>query len=239
MATSSNIPLDWEYLDRNAPNLMEEGPVGTAPLSSINPLQSNMGTTSTRRGAAIGGTVGSPGYVPAYVPVGPQLPQKKVADPLEGLKSLINGGGSAAGSGALSGSASGGSATLPGQVAFPNAQAGVDAAFARGKDKAALNARASLTGLTEALGSRNMLGGSTESQGIGEVVGRAGQGVNELIREQTVQDANLANDRAKLEYQGKIQQRGQDINAAQEQARQRQSSLNSLLSLVYPNGYIY
>jgi hypothetical protein len=237
MATSTNIPLDWEYLDRNAPDFMEEGPVDAAPLSSINPLQ------SMPRATSIGGTSSS-SYGGLSLPqpgigIGPQLPQKKVADPLEGLKSLINGGGSAAGSGALSGSASGGSATLPGQVAFPNAQAGVDAAFARGKDKAALNARASLTGLTEALGSRNMLGGSTESQGIGEVVGRAGQGVNELIREQTIQDANLANDRAKLEYQGKIQQRGQDINAAQEQARQRQSSLNSLLSLVYPNGYIY
>ena len=123
-----------------------------------------------------------------------------------------------------------GTASLP-PIAYPDAQAGVDAAFARGKDKAAQNARASLTGLREAMAGRNMLGSGVEAAGSAEIVGRAGQGVNEIIREQSIQDAMLANQRANQEYQGRIQQRGQDINVAQSNAQQQSQALQSLLNM--------
>ena len=144
--------------------------------------------------------------------------------------------GSSSSSGA-SGSASGaGSVPL---VQMPGGTAGSDAAFARGKEKAGLNARASLTALSEALGSRNMLGGGAEAVGIGEVVGRAGQGVNEIIREQSVSDANNANSRAAAEYQGLITQRGQDLNVAQDNARRQSQALQGLLSVINSDGLIY
>lgn len=123
-----------------------------------------------------------------------------------------------------------GPASLP-PIAYPDTSAGVDAAFARGKDKAAANARASVRGLTEAMAARGILGSGIEAAGTGAIVGRAGQGVNELIREQSIQDANLAQQRAAQEYQGRIQQRGQDIGVAQENARRQTQALESLLNL--------
>lgn len=144
--------------------------------------------------------------------------------------------GSSSGS---SGSGSGSSAASVPMVQMPQGSAGSDAAFARGKDQAGLNARASLRSLTEAMGSRNMLGGGAEAVGIGEVVGRAGQGVNELIREQSVSDANLANRRQEQEYQGLITQRGQDLNVAQDNARRQQQALQGLLSVINSDGLLY
>jgi hypothetical protein len=146
--------------------------------------------------------------------------------------------GSSSSSGSGGGSSASGAGSVP-LVQMPGGTAGSDAAFARGKEKAGLNARASLTALSEALGSRNMLGGGAEAVGIGEVVGRAGQGVNEIIREQSVSDANNANSRAAAEYQGLITQRGQDLNVAQDNARRQSQALQGLLSVINSDGLIY
>lgn len=154
-------------------------------------------------------------------------PQERQKSVLEGLSEYL--GVNLSGLTGLPATTPTGSSLPP--ISYPDTTAARNEAFARGKDKAAQNARASLRGLTEAMASRNMLGSGVEAAGQGAIIGRAGQGVSELIREQTIQDANAAEERAAREYQGRIQQRGQDINVAQEQARRQQQALESLLSL--------
>lgn len=146
-------------------------------------------------------------------------------------------GGSSSSSASAGGAGGAGGYVSP--IAFPDTTAATDAVFARAKDKAALNARASLRGLTEAMASRNMLGSGVESAGMGEVVGRAGQSVGDTIREQAIQEAAARQRAAEMEYQGRITQRGQDINAAQEAAQRQQQALQGLLSVINSSGILY
>ena len=159
-------------------------------------------------------------------------PSQRGTETGEALKALMAATG-------FSGGASGPAAPAPASISFPDTAGANAATFARGKDQAAQNARASLTALTESLAGRNMLGGGVEAAGIGEVVGRAGGGVNELIREQTIQDVESANQRAAQEYQGRITQRGQDINVAQADADRKMQVLQGLLGLIQGGGTLY
>jgi hypothetical protein len=131
------------------------------------------------------------------------------------------------------GGAGGGVGSLP-PIAFPDTTAATDAAFARAKDRTGQNVRASLTGLSENLASRGLMGGRLEGGARGEVIGRAGSGLNEVIREQAIQDALGAQRRASEEFQGRITQRGQDIQVAQSANEQRNRALQGLLSFINP-----
>lgn len=136
--------------------------------------------------------------------------------------------------GSSSGSAGGfngvGGAGYPSTVAMPDSSGATSAAFARGKDQAGESARAAVNALNDEMGSQQMLGSGQHAQQLGQVVNHANAGVNELTREQAIQNATMANDNAKTQYQGNITQRGQNINAAQEAARMQQQQMQGLLS---------
>ena len=132
----------------------------------------------------------------------------------------------------------GGGATVP-QVSMPDTSAASAAAFGRAKDQAGQTARASLTALHNELASRNMLGSGVEGGETARIIGRAAGGANEMTREQAIQDAQAGMSRASQEYQGRIAQRGQDIDAAQAAASRRQQSLQGLLSVINSSGLLY
>lgn len=144
--------------------------------------------------------------------------------------------GSSSGSG---GYGAGGDGTAP-PIQFPNTTGGTDAAFARGKDQAGMTARAALNGLQEEMSGRGMAGSGQEAMATADVVGRAASGVNEISREQAVKDAQFGNQMALENYKGSITQRGQDINAKQEAARQQQNALQGLMSVIQNgSGFLY
>ena len=89
------------------------------------------------------------------------------------------------------------------------------AAFARAKDQAGQTARASLTSLREALGSRGMLGGGAETVGTANIIGGAGQDVGDFTREQLIQDLDRSSKVADRDYAGKVTKRGQDLDYRQ------------------------
>lgn len=99
--------------------------------------------------------------------------------------------------------------TRPGIVADENAARA--AAFARAKDQASMTARASLDALTTELTGRGIVGSGEDFLRTSGVVNRAAQGVNELTREQYIQDLNRAAEVADQTYSGNIAQRGQDL----------------------------
>ena len=142
--------------------------------------------------------------------------------------------GSSSGTGIFGGSA-GGSAP---QVTMPDTSAANTAIYGRAKDTAGQEARASLTALNEIMAERGLLGSGIATSEGGKAIERARGGVSEVSREQAIRDAAAANRRGELEYQGRITQRGQDINAAQEAAARQQSVLQGLLS-VLPQGLLY
>lgn len=144
---------------------------------------------------------------------------------LAGLQTLIPGGGA--------GQASAGSI-----VTYPDTTAGKDAAYARAKDQTGLNARASLNALQDQLGGNQMLGSGLAADQSRQII-EHGQGqLDEVSRAQAINDANSVEKRAATEYQGRIQQRGQDISVAQSNAARQQQVLESLFA-TFGNGILY
>lgn len=102
------------------------------------------------------------------------------------------------------------SGTAAGQL-----QASDDAAFAKAKDEAANTANAALQGLQGTLQSRGMGGAGYEAGQIGNTVVNAADQIGEASRQnaQTKYQQNL--DRANVETQAEVAQRGQDLGAEQ------------------------
>ena len=124
--------------------------------------------------------------------------------------------------------------TNPAQVEYQGPIQGQEdaargAAFARAKEMAAMNARASMTAL-EDLGAEQGFTGSTMQAGeAGRVIGGARADIHDFIREQQISDTDRAREVANMRYQGGITQRGQDLGRQQ----QRQQAILSLLGSLY------
>jgi hypothetical protein len=117
-----------------------------------------------------------------------------------------------------------------GPSAFPSAQApaarfapiqAVDtsgaqaAAFARAKDQVGQTASGALAGLRSSLGGRGMLGSGGESRGAAGVVNRGQGELGDVSRQQAIESADLAQRTAEFNYSGGVNQRGQDMSAAE------------------------
>lgn len=156
-----------------------------------------------------------------------------------GLNLLGFGSGTVAGAGV---GGTGGGAGVP-RVNAPDNAAAQAAIFARAKDQAGATARAALTGLQGEMASRGILGSGIEAAGTGEIIGRAGQGVNEVTRDQAIQQAANQARLAELGYQGDITQRGQDIAVQQAQAARQaalqQQWMQGLLGAINTTGLLY
>lgn len=107
-------------------------------------------------------------------------------------------------------------------------QASETAAFARAKDRAGLVARGSLESAQDVLAGRGLLGSGLESQAYNDVINKGQQDLSDVIRQQAVDSVDRAQHRADTEYTGAIQQRGQNIQAAQ-----------SMLALMRRGGTVY
>ena len=104
-----------------------------------------------------------------------------------------------------------------------------DAAFARAKETAGMNARASMQSLQDAVGERGMMGSSVEGAQTGAIIGGAAGDVGEFLRDQAVSEADRATRVADTEYQGQVTQRGQTLGRQQQQ----QQALLSLIGGLY------
>jgi hypothetical protein len=139
-----------------------------------------------------------------------------------------------------SGSSSGGAGGYGSpMISMPDTTAASAAAFGRAKDQAGLTSRASLTALQNELGASNMRGSGLEADATRQIIEHGAGQVNEVGREQAMNDASAANRHAEQEYQGRITQRGQDINAAQQAASRQQQVMEGLLSVINSTGLLY
>lgn len=167
----------------------------------------------------------SPGVGAVTPPSGPGFDSTSSA--LKGLTGLLSHPGAT------------GAAATPGQVTMPDVSGAQATTFARAKDQTALNSRAALTAMQNEMGGANLLGSGAEAAATRDIIAKGAGGLNEVTREQAIQDATLGNNRAIADYQGRITQRGQDINAAQQAAARQQSALQGLLQAIDSRGIMY
>lgn len=99
------------------------------------------------------------------------------------------------------------------------------AAFGRAKDQAGQIARAALQGVQENVAGRGVAGGGIEALKTAGVIQDAAAPLQDLTREQYIQDLNRSSDISDQTYQGDIQQRGQDVT-------QKNANRASLLALI-------
>lgn len=118
-------------------------------------------------------------------------------------------------------SASGASgAPPPARMANVDTSAAEAATFNRAKDQVGQTASGALTGLRSALGGRGMLGSGIEGRATAAAAIGAEHELGDVTRQSAITKANLDNQNATTNFQGGIQQRGQDI--------QREEAGNSL-----------
>ena len=96
-----------------------------------------------------------------------------------------------------------------------NEEAARAVAFGRAKDQAGQIAAASLQSLQNILNARGTTGSTEEARGVADIVGGAGSGLQEVTREQLLQDLQRAAEVADRNYAGGITQRGQDLASQQ------------------------
>lgn len=151
------------------------------------------------------------------------------------LASISGGGGLTGGAGSFGGGTSSGGFTSGGgsvnpaggitagsrlpTLQMPDQSAASRAAFATAKDRVGQTGRASLDALRGELGASGMLGGGAEGQLVRDTVTKASGELGQVSRDQASKEADLAADFAKTNYTGGIAQRGQDVQAAEAQAR--------------------
>lgn len=116
-----------------------------------------------------------------------------------------------------------GGARLP-TLQMPDQTASTNAAFASAKDKVGKVGRASLDSLRGELGASGMLGGGAEAQGVRDVIQSGAGELGEVSRAQAGKSADLSADFAKTNFAGGITQRGQDVSAAEANARMAQEA---------------
>lgn len=103
-----------------------------------------------------------------------------------------------------------------------------DAAFARAKEQAGATALSSLKALQDVMANSGMMGSTLESEGLSSIVGGAKSSVDGFTRDQLELDLNRAADISDRDYQGRLTQRGQDMNL-----------LPSLMGLITASGGVY
>lgn len=173
-------------------------------------------------------------------------------DSLKALLGTMSGGGGSASTGSSASVSGGGgafgsntgqpAAGLPGfsgagsqlpTLQLPDQKAATDAAYATAKDKVGKSGRASIEALRGELGASGMLGGGAEGQLVRDVVTSAAGDLGQVSRDQASKSADLAADFAKTGYAGGITQRGQDVQAAEAQARLAQEQRLADASLAF------
>lgn len=127
------------------------------------------------------------------------------------------------GSGSVGG-VGGGGVPMPGGGSVPSSMpritptdtSAADAAiFARAKDTVGDVSRGSITALRSALAGRGQLGGGGEFRGTSSIIERGMGELGDVARELAIQSSERGQERAALEFQGGITQRGQDLSAQQ------------------------
>jgi len=107
---------------------------------------------------------------------------------------------------------------MPGVVSYgssmggPQEEAARAAAFARAKEQAGGTALGALRALENYAAGRGQTGSSMERGMIGDVVGGAAGQINEYSRDQMLADLQRAAQISDMNYQGQLQQRGQNIS---------------------------
>lgn len=110
-------------------------------------------------------------------------------------------------------------------ITAPDPTAATNAAFATAKDQAGALSRASLTSLNDELGASGMVGSGAQVQGTRDIIQNGAGQLGQVSRDLAGKTADQAAAFAKLNYEGSITQRGQDIsaqNAREERAQQDQ-----------------
>lgn len=102
------------------------------------------------------------------------------------------------------------------------------AAFSRAKEQAGQTAMSSLQSLKGIMEGSGRMGSSMEASGIADVLGGARGDINDFTSDQLMSDLDRAGEISDMEYQGNIQQRGQDL-----------SRMQSLLGLLSASGGVY
>lgn len=90
-------------------------------------------------------------------------------------------------------------------------QAKRGAAFARAKETAGQNARASMQTLQDVVDERGLMGSSVEAGQAGAIIGGAADETGDFLREQAIGEADQATHVADIEYQGQVAQRAQEM----------------------------
>lgn len=171
---------------------------------------------------------------------------------LEGLFNSINKnsfGASSSSNNGLPGGSNGVPAG-PAGVAPVDTSAATSAAFANAKDQVGQETGGALTGLRSALAGRGLLGSGAESRGTTSVITKGQGELGKTSRGQAIETADLGQKNAETNYQGQVEQRGQDIareqnvmqaqnQQAQLQLQQRQMVLNGLMSALSGSVQIY
>ncbi len=93
------------------------------------------------------------------------------------------------------------------------------AAYGTAKDQVGQAAQAALRSLADTMAGRGMLGSGAMAEGIRDITSQGLGQLGQVSRDLAQQQAQQAADFAKLGYQGSIEQRGQDIQAQEAQAR--------------------
>ena len=94
-------------------------------------------------------------------------------------------------------------------------QSSRDAIFARAKDKAGQLAASSLTALRNSMAATNTLGSGIERGETRRVLNDTNANLGETVREQAIQEVGQRQHEADTQYQGRITQRGQNLQARQ------------------------
>lgn len=166
-------------------------------------------------------------YVRTPASAGERLSQFRTAamgGSLDALRSAaFGGGGYNSGGGGGGGVLPSGAGIAPGSriatIAPVDMTASNAATFGKAKDVAGQIGRSSLDSLRAALGETGQLGGGAEVQGARDVIESAAGNIGDVNRALATQNAQSALETARLNYQGGITQRGQDIAAQEAQAR--------------------
>lgn len=106
------------------------------------------------------------------------------------------------------------------------------AAFGRAKDQAGQIARSALTGIQENVAGRGVAGGGIEALKTAGAIQDASAPLQDLTREQYINDLNRGATISDETYQGNIAQRGQDVS----QSNANRASLMALISSAFGSG---
>lgn len=127
------------------------------------------------------------------------------------------------------------SASTP-TLTMPDTSAANAASYAAAKDQAGQTSGAALRSLQNVMAGRGLSGSNLEADQARQIIQNTAQGINDVSRTQAINNTQLAQQAAELQYQGGITQRGQDIQqqeaANQLQVQKQQLAQQALLGLI-------